>query len=126
IIGIDPHAVPIGVDTQCATTVRLSTVFRNAKYRRHPINSIGVARIDTNLRVVEWACVTESAPAGTGRLVSVSQGPGRTTVARAIDAAVGLLAPAGIGFFAAPERPRQRVRLDPRINDLRIRWRDGD
>ena len=126
IAGVDPHAVPVGVNAECATAVGFAAVLGDAEHRRHPVDAIGVAGIDANLRVVERPCVAESATARTRRLVSVRHRPGRAAVGGAIDAAVVFLMLARIGLFAAGKRVGKRVCLHPGVDGLRIGWGHGD
>src|SRR5436190_21787538 len=104
----------------------LSTILRNAEDLRHPVDAIRIAWIDSDLRVVERPRVAEAATASARRLVAIRQRPCRASIARAIDAAVGFLSLAGVRLFSPCQRTRQCVSLDPCVDDLRIRRRDGD
>ncbi|CAA9358627.1 MAG: hypothetical protein AVDCRST_MAG40-3336 [uncultured Gemmatimonadaceae bacterium] len=127
---VDPHRVPVGVDRERAAPHRLPAVVGEAEDARHPVDPVGVLRVDAHLRVVERARVV---------LVLVHQRPGRAAVARAVEPRVGLVARHGAAepdhrlaglrrLLRAALRVRRGVGLDERVDHARVggRGREPD
>ena len=73
VVGVDPHAMIIFVDTHHARAPRTPAVVGEGEVDGHAIHPIGILRIDANLREVERAIVHGTHPR-----------PRRATVRRAV------------------------------------------